>query len=153
MWSCCWLIHQWHQFFRVGTSVQTTHNGLNAGRSPVRHTGVVRYKGTLALAVAAGKHGDEAVLHVGSEDEDEADGHPHVDGLRVRHSRQLKGTHFVNGYCFLPHSLTHECYSYCLFFVTTHLGILIAIVFLSSHSIALSLNHIEFVFCQRLCLQ
>ena len=137
----------------MGTSVQTTHNSLNAGRSPVRHTGVVRYRGTLALAVAAGKHGDEAVLHVGSEDEDEADGHPHVDGFGVRNSRQLKGTHFVNGYCFLSHCLTYEWYSYCLFFVTTHPGILIPIVFLSSHSIALRWNHIEFVFCQRLCLQ
>ena len=40
--------------------------------------------------MAAGEHTDEGELHVGSEDEDEADGHPHVYGLGVRYSGQLK---------------------------------------------------------------
>ena len=66
----------------------TGHDWLRAGIWLFRSVSVGRLEAT--LAVAAGKHGDECVLHVGSEDEDEADGHPHVDRLGVRHSRKLK---------------------------------------------------------------
>ena len=66
------------------------HNSFREGRTSGRQVRVGGPKRPLELAVAPGKHSDEGVLHVGSKDEDEADGHPHVYGLGVRYSGQLK---------------------------------------------------------------